>query len=260
MTPSPVVRNVPSGEGSRPAGILDAPPKTTFMLGLFVGVALTALGFIMFGSGGSTATVKGTDTVAVANTNTSAAAAPTGNPSAISKPTNDDHYLGAEPSKAKVVLVEFSDFQCPYCSNLHPTLQRIVDENPETVSLVYRHFPLTSIHPQALPAANASECAAEQDKFWEFGDKIFATQSSMSDSYYSQIASDIGLNIDKFNDCYQSKKYDDDVQADMSEGELAGVSGTPATFVLQGDDVTTGQLISGALPYASFKSVIDQLL
>jgi protein-disulfide isomerase len=248
-------------EMKRAGGLLDAPPKTTFLLGLFAGIAATAVVFLLVGTPGSAADskVKGT-AAANLNTNTAQPSAPAGDATKITQPTKDDHYRGADPAKAKVTLVTYTDFQCPFCDQLHPTLQRIVDENPDTISWVYRDYPLTSIHPQAQSAANAAECASEQDKFWEYADALFAKQAQLADGLYATIASDLGLNEKKFNECYSSKKYQDDITAQSSEGDSAGVTGTPATFVLKGNDLASGQLISGALPYDTFKSVIDGLL
>lgn len=245
----------------RSSGLLDAPPKTTFLLGLFAGIAVTAVAFFLIGTPGSADSNTDVKGAAVANTNTSAQpAAPTDDATKIAKPSSDDHYRGAEPSKAKVVLVEYSDFQCPYCDQLHPTLERIVQENSDTVSWIFREFPLTSIHPQAQSAALAAECAGEQGKFWEYGDKLFDNQSTLGSDLYASLAKDLGLNEKKFSDCLSSAKYQSKITDSMNEADAAGVTGTPATFVMKGTDLTTGQLVSGALPYDSFNSAISALL
>ncbi len=256
--PEPTPPPMPTAQ-RRAGGLLDAPPKTTFLLGLFAGIAVTAVAFLIIGTpaSGSDAKVKGT---AVANTNTAQPTAPSGDATKIAEPTKDDYYRGAQPEKAKVTLVTYTDFQCPFCDQLHPTLQRLVDENPDEISWVYRNYPLTSIHPQAESAANAAACAGEQGKFWEYGDQLFEKQTQLGDSLYTSLAKDLGLNESKFDDCYSAKKYQDLITEQSSEGDAAGVTGTPATFVLSGNDLTTGQLISGALPYDTFKSVIDGLL
>ncbi|MFH0852999.1 MAG: thioredoxin domain-containing protein [bacterium] len=248
----------------RKQGLLDAPPKTTFVMGLFIGIALTAVSFLVFGvSDGNTdldpSAVKG----AAAEANDVVPTQPTGpteDASKITSPTSSDHYRGAKPEDAKVVFVEYSDFECTFCSRIHPTLKRIAEENSDAVSWVYRHFPLSSIHPQATSAANASECAAEQGKFWEFADELIANQNSLGSDLYSKLASDFGLNTSKFANCMADDKYGSEVTKDQSEGEIAGVNGTPATFVLEGNDTSTGQLVSGALPYETFKSLLDQIL
>jgi len=164
--------------------------------------------------------------------------------------TKDDHVRGA--SNAKVTLVEFSDFECPYCGNLSPTLDQILKDYSGKVRLVYKHFPL-SFHQNAMPAAIASECASEQGKFWEMHDKIYAGQTQLSASQLTVWAKSLGLNMTKYDSCVSSNKYASRIQADMQLASESGVDGTPATFV-------NGELVSGALPYASFKALIDAAL
>ncbi|MDP2910514.1 MAG: DsbA family protein [bacterium] len=154
---------------------------------------------------------------------------------------------------APITLVEFSDFECPFCVRHLPTLNKILSDYPNQVRLVYKHFPL-GFHPNSQKAAEASECADEQGKFWEYHDKLFENQpAGYSLDKFKQWAKDLGLNSGKFNDCLDSGKFAQKVQADFQEGSEKGVNGTPATFV-------NGQLISGALPYESFKQVIDSIL
>jgi len=149
-------------------------------------------------------------------------------------------------------LVEFSDFECPFCGRHYQTLKKILSDYKGKVRLVYKHFPL-GFHPNAQKAAEASECASEQGKFWEYHDKLFENQpTGYSLEKFKQWAKDLGLNSSKFNDCLDSGKYAKKVQADYQEGLQKGVNGTPATFV-------NGQLVSGALPYEAFKQIIDNL-
>jgi len=164
--------------------------------------------------------------------------------------TKDDHISG-NPN-ASITLVEFSDFECPFCERQYQTLQQLLKEYPQEIRLVYKHFPL-GFHQYAQKAAEASECASEQDSFWEYHGKLFENQSSYSVDNFKKWASDLGLNSSQFNNCLDSGKYAQKVQADAKEGQQAGVNGTPATFI-------NGQLISGALPYATFKEAIDSLL
>jgi protein-disulfide isomerase/copper chaperone CopZ len=168
------------------------------------------------------------------------------------KITKDDHVRGN--FEAPITLVEFSDFECPFCERHYPTMNKILADYKGKVRLVYKHFPLSQIHPNAQKAAEASECAAEQGKFWEYHDKLFENQASgLSLEKFKQWAKDLGLNSSKFNNCLDSGKYAQKVQADYQEGAEKGVNGTPATFV-------NGQLVSGAVPYESFKQIIDSLL
>lgn len=164
--------------------------------------------------------------------------------------TKSNHVRG--DFNAPITLVEFSDFECPFCERHYPTLNKILSENKGKVRLVYKHFPL-GFHPNAQKAAEASECAAEQGKFWEYHDKLFENQpSGYSLEKFKQWAKDLGLNANKFNDCLDSGKYASKVQIDYQEGVQKGVNGTPATFI-------NGQLVSGALPYETFKKIIDAL-
>lgn len=165
--------------------------------------------------------------------------------------TRSDHVRGN--FDAPITLVEYSDFQCPYCGRHLPTLNKILNDYEGEVRLVYKHFPL-SFHENSEKAAEASECASEQGKFWEYHDKLFENQAGgYSIASFKQWASDLNLDTSKFNDCLDSGKYASRVQADEADGQNRGVEGTPATFV-------NGQLVSGAVPYESFKTLIDQIL
>lgn len=165
--------------------------------------------------------------------------------------SQDNHVRGS--FNAPVTLVEFSDFECPFCEKIFPTLNKLLSDYQGKVRLVYKYFPL-SFHPNAQKAAEAAECASEQGKFWEYHDKLFANQSSgFSVDKFKQWAKDLNLNVTQFNDCLDSGKYAQKIQADFQEGVQKGVNGTPATFV-------NGQLVSGAQPYENFKQIIDNLL
>ena len=169
------------------------------------------------------------------------------------KPVDDkvDHIKGAK--NAKVTLIEYSDFECPFCSRHLPALEQALKEFPEDVRLVYRHYPLSAIHPEAQKAAEASECAAKiggNDKFWQMHDQLFAKQQTLGTQTYLDIAKAIGLNEGNFKTCLDSGEMAARVNNDTSEGSIAGVEGTPATFV-------NGQLISGAVPYAQLKAAIQ---
>ena len=167
------------------------------------------------------------------------------------KITKDDHVRG--DFNAPITLVEFSDFECPFCARHYSTMNKILSEYSGKVKWVFKHFPLR-FHPNAQKAAEASECAAEQGKFWEYHDKLFENFSQgYSLEKFKQWAKDLGLNSGKFNDCLDSGKFAQKVQADYQEGIQKGVKGTPATFV-------NGRLVSGALPYEVFKQIIESLL
>lgn len=178
-----------------------------------------------------------------------------------------DVTLGHLPTlgnkNAKIEIVEFSDFQCPFCRSFwRDTLPQIKKEYIDTGKAVfaYRHLPLTSIHPGAVPAAEASECANEQGKFWQMHDKIFQEQDKQgqgtvqfTNDDLKKWAANLDLDSAKFNSCFDSKKYSKNVTEDEQDSQKIGATGTP-TFVIN------GQLTVGAQPFQSFKTLIDQEL
>lgn len=167
--------------------------------------------------------------------------------------TADEHMQGGD--NAKVTIVEYSDFECPFCGRAYPTVNQVMETYGEDVRLVYRHFPLNSIHPQAQKAAEASECAADQGKFWEFHDKVFENQELLSGgaTQLKKWAGELGLNASKFASCLDSGEKADIVQAGLDSGSAAGVTGTPAFFI-------NGVALVGAQPFSSFQQVIDEQL
>jgi protein-disulfide isomerase len=186
-------------------------------------------------------------------------AAPSIDSASIRPPNAADHIVGS-PS-APIVLIEYSDFQCPYCSLIYPTLKRIVDESKGQIAWVYREFPLTSIHPQALPAANAAECIAKQlgnDGFWKYADTIFNNQAKLTPEYSASVAAGLGADMKAYNTCISTSEFGKVIDADTAEAEGAGGSGTPFTVVL---NTKTGKAapVSGALPYAQIMAVIKSL-
>jgi protein-disulfide isomerase len=156
------------------------------------------------------------------------------------------------PAAAPVQIIEFSDFQCPYCQRAQSTVQQVLNTYGDRIQFVYRHFPLPS-HPNARPAAEASQCAAEQDKFWPYHDKLFASPTQLSEADLKKHAAELGLDASKFDACVDSHKYKAQVDADAQAGEQAGVNGTPAFFI-------NGRLLSGAQPFEAFKRIIDDEL
>jgi len=163
---------------------------------------------------------------------------------------DDDPSIG--PANAPVTIIEFSDFQCPFCARAEPTVNQILSTYKDKVRLVYRDFPL-SFHQYAQKSAEASECSDEQGKFWEYHDLLFEKQqewSSIGITKMKDYAAQLNLDSKKFNDCLDSGKYSSEVQKDFEDGQKAGVSGTPAFFI-------NGILISGAQPFENFKKVID---
>ncbi|MBN1205113.1 MAG: thioredoxin domain-containing protein [Myxococcaceae bacterium] len=153
------------------------------------------------------------------------------------------------PDNAPITIVEFSDFQCPYCSKAIASVDEVMKNYEGKVKLVFRHFPL-SFHPEAPKAAEASLCAADQNKFWEYHDKLFANQGALKVEELKKHAADLGLDAARFNECLDSGKKAELVKKDMADGEKAGVTGTPAFFI-------NGVALSGAVPASEFKSIID---
>ena len=154
-------------------------------------------------------------------------------------------------SDAKVTIIEYSDFQCPYCARAYETVNQILEEHGDNVAFDYRHFPLSN-HPQAQKAAEASECARDQDKFKEYHDVLFETKLLTVDNLKKH-AVDLGLNTGKFNSCLDDGDKADIVKADFLEGQQKGVRGTPTFFI---NDFP----VVGAQPFANLKEVIDKAL
>lgn len=172
------------------------------------------------------------------------------------EPPRVEIEVGNSPTMGKkgapVTVVEFSDYQCPFCSRARPTINQIVEAYPNEVLYVFKDFPL-SFHKDAQKAHEAAHCAGDQGKYWEMNKEIFANQKALSISDLKGYAKKIGLNMSKFDKCLNENKYEKSVQASIQEGAQAGVSGTPAFFV-------NGVLISGARPFADFKQAIDSEL
>jgi protein-disulfide isomerase len=163
----------------------------------------------------------------------------------------DDPTQGS--ATAPVTVVEFSDFQCPFCAQAAPTLARIRAVYGDQVRFVWKDFPLTAIHPQAFKAAEAGWCAGEQGKFWNYHDHLFANREALQPDDLKKYAAELKLDTAKFNACLDSSKYGDKVREGVNVGNGLGVNSTPTTFI-------NGRAVSGAQPYAAFAAVIDEEL
>ena len=169
---------------------------------------------------------------------------------------------------APITIIEFSDFQCPFCARFHSqTLPMLLENYIDTgkVRLVYRDFPIQGIHPNALPAAMAAECSHEQGKYWEYHDKLFENQNQWNGmdttsliTVFNQYALAIDLDQEQFGNCITSGKYLDEIQHDLSDGRAYGVSGTPGFFI--GNDNIGFMELKGAQPFENFKKIIDSQL
>lgn len=164
--------------------------------------------------------------------------------------------IGASPTKGaangRILLVEFSDFQCPFCARAVDTVNEFIQKHGDRVTLVYKHLPLSSIHAQALPAAKAAWAAGQQGKFWEFHDALFTNQGQLGESLYESIAKSLGLDLQRFNRDRASQAAEKFIQQDLQLAETLGVEGTPF-FVMN------GKVLAGAVSLADFEAALPQL-
>ena len=164
-----------------------------------------------------------------------------------------DGYPSLGPNDAPITIVEFSDFQCPFCRRFEQdTYQPLLDAYPGKIRFVYRNLPLTSIHPNAMPAAIASLCAKDQNAFWDYHDKLFSSET-LDQTTYIQYATDLGLDVNTFTACLSSGSHDAEIKADMDFSLGLGVQSTPTFFV-------NGLAIVGAQPLTNFQQIIDKEL
>lgn len=231
-------------------------PQASFFMGIVVGIAVfstVTLGIMVSRTGSNTdkdnevANVNSGANNVANNNGDNQPAPPVANVPAV---TNSD-YVRGNPN-AKVTLIEYSDFECPYCARFFSaTIEPLVKSYGDKIRFIYRHFPL-SFHKNAMPAALAAECAGEQGKFWEMHDKIFALNLSeeLGVDNFKKAAKDFKLNTAKFNDCLDTQKYKAKITSEMNGGAAAGISGTPGTFV-------NGELIKGAVDIGTLQSAID---
>lgn len=245
-------------------------PKRSFIFGM-VAMFMTActIGFFILLANGdslgtgssSTSTFSGTTNT----TNTNAAAANTNSAATINLAavTSDDHIRG-DLNKAEVVLVEYSDTECPFCKQFHTTLQQMSEEYGDQVAWVYRHFPLESLHPNAARQAEATECAWElggNEGFWAYIDRLYditPSNNGLRDSQLPEIAEYAGLDVTAFTACLDSGRYADKVQEHYQDAVNAGGNGTPYSVAINKDG--TKVPVNGAQPYSSLKATIDGLL
>ena len=240
--------------------------KSTYnklIVGLIVAITVAAF-FAGFGLGSDTDRDSKDDT---GQTSIKQPQSQTNPSSTIISVSLDDDPVKGDPN-APITVVEFSDFQCPFCARFFTETLPLIQKNyidTGKVKFVYRDFPIPSIHQNAIPAAIAAECADEQGMFWEYHDKIFENQILWQDldnqnvvRTFEQFAKELALDTDTFNTCLESAKYLDEVQNDLDDGASYGVAGTPGFFI--GNEKIGYGKVSGAQPYATFQQVLDQLL
>jgi protein-disulfide isomerase len=169
--------------------------------------------------------------------------------------TNPRLVMGSSPTtgatEAKIVLIEFSDFQCPYCARANQTLKQFMANHQEQVTLVYKNLPLTSIHPQAMPAAKAAWAASQQGKFWQFHDALFENQDKLSEPFYVATAQSLNLDLKRFEEDRNSNAASVAIQQDVQIAQEIGVDGTP-WFAMN------GQSFSGAVELAELEAILSQ--
>lgn len=255
--------STPEVSSTKKQSLFDAmPPKFAFWAGIVSATAVIAIiGFalmlylLLSGAelGGGTAAGTGTTVKANANANTNAAADTTVTGSVDMKKVRNI------TGKGDLTLIQFSDLDCPFCKQFHPTVEQVIKDYDGKVGVAFMHFPL-SIHPGAQGAAIASECAAEQGKFWEFIDDHFTNQATnLTADQHIAAAEKLGLNKDKFADCVNNKKTESTVDADAALAQSLGATGTPFSVIVDKKGTIVGS-IPGALPVAQVKSTLDNLV
>lgn len=242
-------------------------PSTRWPLFLGVGffgiVGIALLASMWNIAGDDSATSRTSPEVAEAPASDRQETAPPATPEAhqqlVSEVINDldrEILIGNSPTKgnpdADVILMKFSDFQCSYCARATEQVETFTNDYPEDVLFVYKHFPLTSIHPQALPAAQAAWAAGQQDQFWPYHDALFANQAVLEDRFYVEIAEELGLDMEQFNRDRESQESMQAVARDLALANELQLSSTP-TFVM--DDI----LIPGAVDASFFAEALTRI-
>ena len=175
----------------------------------------------------------------------------------LTPPREAISVAGDEPSAgrtdAPVQIVMYSDFQCPFCARVGPTVKKVQQAYGDRIRIVFRDFPLNSIHPRASAAAIAAQCAHDQGRFWEYHDRLFANSSRLEDRDLTQYGADLGLDMMRFTACTKDARAATVVAGNLSSGETLGVSATPAFFI-------NGRFLPGAQPFEAFQRVIDDEL
>lgn len=237
-------------------------PKNSFFFGLGSGVAgFFIIGFfILLGvfltsgiGGGNGRTVKADPNPSIAPNPTQPEAGP------IELELSDDDWIRGDKN-AKITIVEYSDFDCPFCTRHHATMKQILEAYPKDVNWVYRHFPLAQLHPNAEKKARAAECVgslAGADAFWKFSDSLFDGEEGGTDAELGPLAAAAGANQSKFLTCLANEDFADVVDNDTQTALSAGGSGTPYNVIVAGDQRIP---VNGAVPFEQFKSIIDSLL
>jgi len=179
-------------------------------------------------------------------------------PGVVAPVTDKDHIVGSKD--AEIVIVEYSDFDCPFCKVFHNTMRQVVNDYGSKVAWVYRHFPISSLHPNASKKSEASECVTEMGgntAFWKFTDKLLGDENVTLEQMEA-IVTNMGLDATAFNTCLNSGKFTNQIQADVVAATKAGAQGTPYSVIITKSGKKT--TINGAQPLANVKAQIDALL
>lgn len=164
-----------------------------------------------------------------------------------------EHTPTQGPDNAEILMVEFSDFECPFCRKVQPALNKLLDHYKGRIKYAFKHTPLMQLHPRAVGASYAAQAAHKQGKFWEFREKIFERQEFSGEKLWNDVAEEIGLDMDKFKADKDSDEIKEQVKQDMEDGQKAGVQGTPFFLI-------NGIPVSGAQPYENFVAAIEKQL
>lgn len=225
------------------------PPNTpaATRLSLFLHDAIPALAALLIFSAG-----LGTGWLIWGQTTPQAAPTAPAQSTRFSVESDDDPSLG--PADAPITLIEFSDFQCPYCQRWHEQVfSQLMKDYEGKIRFIYRDFPLKSIHPQAAPAAEAANCAQAQGAYWQFHDALFSNKYNLSADSYLKYAAELGLDSAAFQQCLDTRQFAAEVENDFRYAEQLGLTSTPSFFI-------NGIPLVGAQPLEVFKQVIDQEL
>lgn len=248
----PLLQARPASDGQRSL----LPTVVAVLVVAFAAVGIFVLGMVAHalttdddgGGGGAIQVVQASPSTAGAQPTP----APRPTPQLVEATVDDDPARG--PEDAAVTVIEFSDFQCPFCARFSAqTLPTVLENYGDRVRFVFRDFPLNSIHPFAAKAAEAAECADDQESFWDYHDLLFENQNALDVDSLKGHAASLDLDVAAFDECLDSGKYTEEVAKDLEDGAAAGVRGTPAFFI-------NGRLISGAQPYQVFAAAIDAAL
>lgn len=225
------------------------------LIGLLI-VAALAIGYLY---GQNKSLQGGANTAGAAAAPADAGAAPTVGD--VDKVVKGEHLRG-NLSTAKIALIEYSDFECPFCASFHPTAKQAFEAYGKDIVWVYRDFPLSQIHPNAQKYAEAAECVnqlAGNDAFWKMADKLFEGQSSLTQAKLADLAVSVGVNKTKFQTCLDNGNGADGVKKGYDSGVKAGITGTPGNIIM---NLKTGkvELIAGAVPFESLKATIDKMM